>query len=66
MVAQHIPEDLLAYFDANIGFVNTVIGRMVPPPTLVMRALDPSLIAVEPYKELPVDTARISSVPSLP
>jgi len=28
---------------------------MVPPPTPQMRAQDPSLIVVEPYKELPVD-----------
>lgn len=39
----------------NIGFVDTVIGRMVPPPTPEMRAEDPGLILVEPYKELPVD-----------
>jgi mannitol-1-phosphate 5-dehydrogenase len=35
--------------------VDTVIGRMVPPPTPQMRAQDPGFILVEPYKELPVD-----------
>jgi mannitol-1-phosphate 5-dehydrogenase len=55
MVGEHIPDGIRPYFQAHIGFVDTVIGRMVPPPTPVMRALDPSLIAVEPYKELPVD-----------
>jgi len=55
MVSAHIPERIWPYFQAHIGFVDTVIGRMVPPPTPEMRALDPSLIAVEPYKELPVD-----------
>jgi mannitol-1-phosphate 5-dehydrogenase len=46
-----------AYLAAHVGFVDTVIGRMVPelPPSL--RAQDPSLIIVEPYKELPVDRA---------
>ena len=39
----------------HIGFVDTVIARMVPPLTPEMRAQDPSLIIVEPYKELPVD-----------
>lgn len=44
-----------AYLDRSTGFVNTVIGRMVPAPTAEMRADDPSLIRVEGYKELPVD-----------
>ena len=39
----------------HIGFVDTVIARMVPPLTPELRAQDPSLIIVEPYKELPVD-----------
>ena len=39
----------------HIGFVDTVIARMVPPLTPELRAQDPSLILVEPYKELPVD-----------
>jgi len=55
MVSQNLPPGHQAYFQANVGFVDTVIGRMVPPPTPEMRAHDPSLIAVEPYKELPVD-----------
>ncbi len=55
LVSAHIPQDIWPYFQAQVGFVDTVIGRMVPPPTPEMRALDPSLIAVEPYKELPVD-----------
>jgi mannitol-1-phosphate 5-dehydrogenase len=55
MVGEHVPVNLQAYFNAHTGFVDTVIGRMVPPPTPEMRAQDPRLIAVEPYKELPVD-----------
>jgi mannitol-1-phosphate 5-dehydrogenase len=56
----------LDYFESHIGFVDTVIGRMVPPPTPEMRALDPSLIAVEPYKELPVDRhGFIGSIPTI-
>jgi len=55
LVSEHLDADLGAYLEAHVGFVDTVIGRMVPPPTPEMRAQDPSLIVVEPYKELPVD-----------
>jgi mannitol-1-phosphate 5-dehydrogenase len=55
MVGDHLPAARHAYLQTHIGFVDTVIGRMVPPPTPQMRAHDPSLIVVEPYKELPVD-----------
>ncbi len=66
MVASHLPDVALPYFRDNVGFVNTVIGRMVPPPTMVMRALDPTLIAVEPYKELPVDRLGfVAPIPSI-
>lgn len=44
-----------AYLAEKVGFVNTVIGRMVPVPTAEMRAEDVSLVRVEAYKELPVD-----------
>ena len=57
MVREHLPEELGEYFDRNIGFVDTVIGRMAPAPTPEMRSADVSWIRVEPYKELPVDRA---------
>lgn len=44
-----------SYLAESVGFVNTVIGRMVPVPTPAMRSEDISLIRVEAYKELPVD-----------
>ena len=55
MVLAALPAEHHAYLAAHIGFVDTVIARMVPPLTPEMRAQDPSLIIVEPYKELPVD-----------
>lgn len=55
MVLQALPRKLYEYVASHIGFVDTVIARMVPAPTPEMRAQDPSLIIVEPYKELPVD-----------
>jgi mannitol-1-phosphate 5-dehydrogenase len=46
--------------------VDTVIGRMVPPPTPELRAADPARIMVEPYKVLPVDrTGFIGSIPEI-
>lgn len=64
MVGEHLPAPYHAYLQAHVGFVDTVIARMVPPPTLEMRARDPSLIVVEPYKELPVN--RLGFVGSVP
>ncbi len=55
MVLAALPAEHHAYLAAHIGFVDTVIARMVPPLTPELRAQDPSLIIVEPYKELPVD-----------
>ena len=55
MVKEHLSTEEHPYLDAHVGFVDTVIGRMVPPLTPELRAQDPSLILVEPYKELPVD-----------
>jgi mannitol-1-phosphate 5-dehydrogenase len=55
MVDEHLPAAHQAYLQTHVGFVDTVIGRMVPPPTPQMQTQDPSLIVVEPYKELPVD-----------
>ncbi len=55
LVLSHLPEELHPFVQDHIGFVDTVIARMVPPLTPELRAEDPSLILVEPYKELPVD-----------
>lgn len=55
MVLEHLPAGHHDYLDRHVGFVDTVIGRMIPPLSPELRAEDPSLIIVEPYKELPVD-----------
>jgi len=55
MVENVIAPEAKDYLAKSIGFVNTVIGRMVPVPTPEMRAQDVSLVRVEAYKELPVD-----------
>ncbi|MFN2157822.1 MAG: mannitol-1-phosphate 5-dehydrogenase [Anaerolineae bacterium] len=66
LVAGHLSPNERAYLDEHVGFVNTVIGRMVPPLTSEMRARDPARIRVEPYKELPVDRAGlIGPIPAI-
>ena len=64
MVAEHLDGAARDYLAAHVGFVDTVIGRMVPELTPELRAQDPSLIIVEPYKELPVD--RLGFVGEVP
>ena len=61
-----IAPEAKAYLDSQVGFVNTVIGRMVPVPTPEMRAQDVSLVRVEAYKELPVDAKGfVGPVPTI-
>ena len=65
-VEQDLPEEARPYFIERTGFVNTVIGRMVPPLIPELRQQDPSLVIVEPYKELPVDRAGfVGTIPDI-
>jgi mannitol-1-phosphate 5-dehydrogenase len=63
MVQAALPAAYHAFMAEHIGFVDTVIARMVPPLTPELRAQDPSLILVEPYKELPVDRDGFAGEP---
>ncbi len=66
MVKAELPPGYHDYLAQYIGFVDTVIARMVPPLPPELRAQDPSLIVVEPYKELPVDaTGFVGSPPEI-
>jgi len=66
LVAKHLDGDERAYLDGYVGFVDTVIGRMVPPLSPEQRNRDPTLILVEPYKELPVDRSGfIGPIPTI-
>jgi len=58
-----LPAEDHGFMAGQIGFVDTVIARMAPPLTPELRAQDPSLILVEPYKELPVDRAGFVGEP---
>lgn len=55
-VAKALPDRYHAYLDAKIGFVESVVGRMVP---VQKHDDDPLLVLVEPYKHLPVAKAGI-------
>jgi mannitol-1-phosphate 5-dehydrogenase len=57
MVSERLDPSARDYLATQVGFVDTVIGRMVPEISAELRAKDPTLIIVEPYKELPVDRA---------
>lgn len=66
MVLAHLPASLHPFVAEHVGFVDTVIARMVPPLTPELRAEDPGLILVEPYKELPVDRdAFVGPIPAI-
>lgn len=66
LVLTHLDEQGKQYLAQWVGFVDTVIGRMVPPLTDEMRKADPTLIMVEPYQHLPVDKKGfVGEIPSI-
>lgn len=58
-VREHLPAELHAYLDTQVGFVLCVVSRMVPVMTPEERRADPLAIKVEAYKRLPVDAKAI-------
>ena len=54
-VRAHLAPGWHGALDAQVGFVEASIGRMVPVMTEAQRAEDPLLVCVEPYCDLPVD-----------
>ncbi len=55
MVRDRLAQHALPYLEEAVGFVDPVIGRMVPPLEPETRRQNPTFIRVEPYRELPVD-----------
>jgi len=55
LVRENSPPEYYSYIDERVGFVEAVIGRMIPivPPGVAKG--DPTLVIAEAYKELPVD-----------
>ncbi|MCX8053463.1 MAG: mannitol-1-phosphate 5-dehydrogenase, partial [Armatimonadetes bacterium] len=58
-VKKYLPAEYHTYLDEKVGFVESVVGRMVPVMTEEQKREDPLLIIVEPYKHLPVSKAGI-------
>ena len=58
-VKKVLPQRFHAYLDDKVGFVESVVGRMVPIMTEEQKREDPLLVVVEPYKHLPVSRAGI-------
>ncbi len=58
-VRKALPEQYHSYLDEKVGFVESVVGRMVPVMTEEQKAQDPLLVIVEPYKHLPISKAAI-------
>ncbi|MEN6356459.1 MAG: mannitol-1-phosphate 5-dehydrogenase [Armatimonadota bacterium] len=58
-VKKALPEEYHAYLEDKIGFVESVVGRMVPVMSAEQKSEDPLLVIVEPYKHLPISKAAI-------
>lgn len=63
LMEPHLPREARDYFEAGVGLVETVIGRMVPAPGDAVRAEDPLLVVTEPYKELPISRVMLRGEP---
>ena len=57
LVKERLAPEFHGLLDTCVGFIEASIGRMVPVMTAEQRAVDPLLVCVEPYCELPVDAA---------
>lgn len=51
-----LPDGVLA---ANLGLVETSIGRMIPAPDPTAASAEPGLVVTEAYKQLPYDGAAV-------
>ncbi|MFA6665528.1 MAG: mannitol-1-phosphate 5-dehydrogenase, partial [Armatimonadota bacterium] len=54
-ILAELPDSLKDYVDSHVGFVESVVSRMVPVMTEADRKKDPLRVVVEAYKTLPVD-----------
>jgi mannitol-1-phosphate 5-dehydrogenase len=66
-VKKTLPEQFHGYLEEKVGFVESVVGRMVPVMTEEQKREDPLLVIVEPYKHLPVALSGIKGdFPDIP
>ena len=52
---KHLPnaENVRAYFEKHVGFVDASVGRMVPPPPAALLAEDPLFLLAETLRQTP-------------
>jgi len=55
LILQHANDACRRYVDSQVGFAETVVGRMVPIVPDEKRTADPLYIGVEAYATLPID-----------
>jgi len=63
LLAERLPDLPAAVLAANLGLLETSIGRMIPVPDPAQRASEPTLVRVEPYRLLPYDAAAVLGEP---
>ncbi len=60
-VEKCLPSELWRYMDKRVGFVETVVSRMVSPLSAELRKKYPLLVTVEPYNILPVEKKKFKA-----
>lgn len=65
LLAEQLPQVPADVLDANVGLLETSIGRMIPAPDPSLLAVEPTLIQAEPYRQLPYDAAAVRGEPLL-
>lgn len=65
-ILEALPPSYEEYVRSHVGFVESVVSRMVPVMTEEQKAMDPLLVCVEAYKKLPVDKRGfIGEIPNI-
>lgn len=65
-INENLDEEQQKWSEKNVGLIEASIGRMVPPITPELKKENPLLICVEPYADLPVDSAAFKGkIPAL-
>lgn len=67
LLLAQLGNDATEWLDAQVGLLETSIGRMIPIPSEELRSIHPAAVCVEPYRFLPYDAAAVKGVlPQVP
>lgn len=65
-IKKHLAVEFLSFLDERVGFVETVVSRMVSPLSDELREKYPLLVTVEPYNILPVEKKKfVGPIPAV-